>query len=100
MNDSKTIHGLARVRKWLYAKDLDERSAGCVLCGSCYGHGPANPMEDIPGPKSKCPPYEFYRFQRFTPKSRWLMAQRVFHGLDPVTPELKEVIYTCSNCLM
>ncbi|HEY7166366.1 MAG TPA: (Fe-S)-binding protein [Candidatus Binatia bacterium] len=100
MNDSKVNVGLARVKKWLYAKDLDERAAGCVLCGSCYGHGPANPMEDIPGPKSKCPPYEFYRFQRFTPKSRWLMAQRVFHGLDPITPELKEVIYTCSNCLM
>jgi len=57
-------------------------------------------MEDVPGPKSKCPPYEFYRFQRFTPKSRWLMSQRVFHGLDPITPELKEVIYTCTNCLM
>ena len=57
-------------------------------------------MEDIPGPKTKCPPYEFYRFQRFTPKSRWLMAQRVFHGLDPITPELKEVIYTCTDCLM
>jgi len=28
------------------------------------------------------------------------MAQRVFHGLDQITPELKEVIYTCSNCLM
>jgi heterodisulfide reductase subunit D len=92
--------GLERVKKWLYAKGLNERSAGCVLCGSCYGHGPANPMEDVPGPKSKCPPYEFYRFQRFTPKSRWLMAQRVFHGLDPITPELKEVIYTCTNCLM
>lgn len=92
--------GLERVQKWLYAKGLNERSAGCVLCGSCYGHGPANPMEDVPGPKSKCPPYEFYRFQRFTPKSRWLMAQRVFHGLDPITPELKEVIYTCTNCLM
>ena len=100
MNDPISTAGLARVKKWLYAKDLDERSAGCVLCGSCYGHGPANPMEDVPGPKSKCPPYEFYRFQRFTPKSRWLMAQRVFHGLDPITPELKEVIYTCSNCLM
>ena len=92
--------GLERVKKWLYAKGLEERSAGCVLCGSCYGHGPANPMEDVPGPKSKCPPYEFYRFQRFTPKSRWLMTQRVFHGLDPITPELKEVIYTCTNCLM
>jgi Fe-S oxidoreductase len=57
-------------------------------------------MEDVPGPKSKCPPYEFYRFQRFTPKSRWLMTQRVFHGLDPITSELKEVIYTCTNCLM
>ncbi len=100
MNDPISTAGLARVKKWLYAKDLDERSAGCVLCGSCYGHGPANPMEDVPGPKSKCPPYEFYRFQRFTPKSRWLMAQRVFHGLDRITPELKEVIYTCSNCLM
>ena len=100
MNGQKSTVGLARVKKWLYAKDLDERSAGCVLCGSCYGHGPANPMEDVPGPKSKCPPYEFYRFQRFTPKSRWLMAQRVFHGLDAITPELKEVIYTCSNCLM
>src|SRR5262249_20683757 len=33
-------------------------------------------------------------------KSRWLMAQRVFHGLDPITPELKEVIYACTNCLM
>lgn len=92
--------GLERVKKWLYAKGLGERSAGCVLCGSCYGHGPANPMEDEPGFKSKCPPYEFYRFQRFTPKSRWLMAQRVFHGLDPVTPELKEVLYTCTTCLM
>jgi Fe-S oxidoreductase len=70
------------------------------LCGSCYGHGPANPYEDAPGPKEKCPPYEFYRFQRHTPKSRWLMAQRVFHGLDPITPELKEVVYTCTNCLM
>ena len=99
-NDSKKTLGLERVKKWLYAKGLDERSAGCVLCGSCYGHGPANPMEDVPGPKTKCPPYEFYRFQRFTPKSRWLMAQRVFHGLDPITPELKEVIYTCTNCLM
>jgi heterodisulfide reductase subunit D len=57
-------------------------------------------MEDAPGSKEKCPPYEFYRFQRHTPKSRWLMAQRVFHGLDPVTPELKEVIYACTNCLM
>jgi heterodisulfide reductase subunit D len=99
-NDSNKTLGLERVKKWLYAKGLEERSAGCVLCGSCYGHGPANPMEDVPGPKSKCPPYEFYRFQRFTPKSRWLMAQRVFHGLDPITPELKEVIYTCTNCLM
>jgi heterodisulfide reductase subunit D len=92
--------GLQRVKKWLYAKDLDERGSGCVLCGSCYGHGPANPMEDEPGFKTKCPPYEFYRFQRFTPKSRWLMAQRLFHGLDEVTPELKEVIYTCTTCLM
>ena len=99
-NDSNKALGLERVKKWLYAKGLEQRSAGCVLCGSCYGHGPANPMEDVPGPKSKCPPYEFYRFQRFTPKSRWLMAQRVFHGIDPITPELKEVIYTCTNCLM
>jgi Fe-S oxidoreductase len=57
-------------------------------------------MEDHPGPKEKCPPYEFYRFQRHTPKSRWLMAQRVFHGLDPITPELKEVVYACTSCLM
>jgi Fe-S oxidoreductase len=57
-------------------------------------------MEDVAGPKEKCPPYEYYRFQRHTPKSRWLMAQRVFHGLDPITPELKEVIYACTNCLM
>jgi heterodisulfide reductase subunit D len=92
--------GLERVKKWLYAKDLAERSSGCVLCGSCYGHGPANPMEDVPGPKTKCPPYEFYRFQRHTPKSRWLMSQRVFHGLDSITAELKEVIYACTNCLM
>jgi Fe-S oxidoreductase len=99
-DESKSALGLARVKKWLYAKDIEERSAGCVLCGSCYGHGPANPLEDIPGPKAKCPPYEFYRFQRFTPKSRWLMAQRLFHGLDAITPELKEVIYTCTNCLM
>ena len=99
-NESKNPVGLERVKKWLYAKGLAERSAGCVLCGSCYGHGPANPMEDAPGPKEKCPPYEFYRFQRHTPKSRWLMAQRVFHGLDPITPELKEVIYACTNCLM
>ena len=28
------------------------------------------------------------------------MAQRVFHGLDPITPELKEIIYTCTDCLM
>jgi Fe-S oxidoreductase len=28
------------------------------------------------------------------------MSQRVFHGLDSITPELKEVIYTCSTCLM
>ena len=99
-DESKKPLGLERVKKWLYAKGLEERSSGCVLCGSCYGHGPANPMEDVPGPKTKCPPYEFYRFQRFTPKSRWLMAQRVFHGLDPITPELEEVIYTCTNCLM
>lgn len=92
--------GLQRVKRWLYAKDLEERGAGCVLCGSCYGHGPINPMEDIPSPKTKCPPYEFYRFQRFTPKSRWLMSQRVFHGEDKITPELKEVIYTCTTCLM
>lgn len=71
-----------------------------MLCGSCYGHGPANPMEDVPGPKTKCPPYEFYRFQRHTPKSRWLMAQRVFHKLDPITPELREIVYSCTNCLM
>jgi Fe-S oxidoreductase len=57
-------------------------------------------MEDEPGFKTKCPPYEFYRFQRFTPKSRWLMAQRLFHGVDEITPELKEVIYTCTTCLM
>ena len=99
-NESKKPIGLERVKRWLYAKGLDERSSGCVLCGSCYGHGPANPMEDLPGPKEKCPPYEFYRFQRHTPKSRWLMAQRVFHGLDPITPELKEVMYACTNCLM
>jgi Fe-S oxidoreductase len=99
-NQNKNPIGLERVKKWLYAKGLLERTSGCVLCGSCYGHGPANPMEDKPGPKEKCPPYEFYRFQRHTPKSRWLMAQRVFHGLDPITAELKEVIYACTNCLM
>jgi len=99
-NDTKNTAGLERVKKWLYARGLEARSSGCVLCGSCYGHGPANPMEDRPGPKEKCPPYEFYRFQRHTPKSRWLMAQRVFHGLDPITPELKEVIYACTNCLL
>jgi heterodisulfide reductase subunit D len=99
-NQNKTLVGLERVTKWLYAKGREERGSGCVLCGSCYGHGPANPMEDVPGPQEKCPPYEFYRFQRHTPKSRWLMAQRVFHGLDPITPELKEVIYACTNCLM
>jgi len=99
-NQNKNPIGLERVKKWLYAKGLGERSSGCVLCGSCYGHGPANPMEDKPGPKEKCPPYEFYRFQRHTPKSRWLMAQRVFHGLDPITDELKEVIYACTSCLM
>jgi len=99
-NRSVKPRGLERVKKWLYAKDVEQRSAGCVLCGSCYGHGPANPMEDEPGPKEKCPPYEFYRFQRFTPKSRWLMSQRVFHRLDEITPELKEIIYTCSTCLM
>jgi heterodisulfide reductase subunit D len=98
--DNNNPIGLERVKKWLYAKGLEERSSGCVLCGSCYGHGPANPMEDEPGPTEKCPPYEFYRFQRHTPKSRWLMSQRVFHGLDPITPELKEVIYACTNCLM
>jgi Fe-S oxidoreductase len=97
---TKKASGLDRVKKWLYAKGLEERSSGCVLCGSCYGHGPVNPMEDQPGFKTKCPPYEFYRFQRFTPKSRWLMAQRVFHGLDSITPELKEIIYTCTTCLM
>ncbi|HXF74791.1 MAG TPA: (Fe-S)-binding protein [Methylomirabilota bacterium] len=99
-NERKASVGLDRVKKWLYAKGLEERSSGCVLCGSCYGHGPANPMEDVPGPKEKCPPYEFYRFQRHTPKSRWLMSQRVFHGLDPITDELKEVIAACTNCLM
>jgi Fe-S oxidoreductase len=99
-SENKSPLGLERVKKWLYARRLEGRSSGCVLCGSCYGHGPANPMEDTPGPKEKCPPYEFYRFQRHTPKSRWLMAQRVFHGLDPITPELKEVIYACTNCLM
>jgi len=99
-NEDKKNLGLERVKRWLYAKGLEERSAGCVLCGSCYGHGPANPIEDNPGPKEKCPPYEFYRFQRHTPKSRWLMAQRVFHGLDTVTPELKEVMYACTTCLM
>jgi Fe-S oxidoreductase len=99
MSNEKPV-GLARVRQWLYAKGLEERSSGCVLCGSCYGHGPANPMEDFPGPKEKCPPYEYYRFQRHTPKSRWLMAQRVFHGLEPISPELKEVVYACTNCLM
>jgi Fe-S oxidoreductase len=99
-DESKKNFGLERVKKWLYAKDLNARSSGCVLCGSCYGHGPANPMEDLPGPKEKCPPYEFYRFQRHTPKSRWLMAQRVFHGLDPITPELKEIVYSCTTCLM
>ncbi|MGH7824756.1 MAG: (Fe-S)-binding protein [Candidatus Binatia bacterium] len=99
-DQSERPTGLKRVSKWLYAKGVEERSSGCVLCGSCYGHGPGNPMEDVPGPKSKCPPYEFYRFQRHTPKSRWLMAQRVFHGLDPITPELKEVIYSCTTCLM
>ena len=97
---TKTPSGLERVKRWLYAKDIEERSSGCVLCGSCYGHGPVNPMEDEPGPKTKCPPYEFYRFQRHTPKSRWLMSQRVFHGLDQITPELKEVVYACTTCLM
>lgn len=98
--DPKKLTGLARVDNWLYSKTLAERSSGCVLCGSCYGHGPANPMEDEPGPKEKCPPYEFYKFQRHTPKSRWLIAQRVFHGLDTITPETKEVVYACTNCLM
>ncbi|HTM06973.1 MAG TPA: (Fe-S)-binding protein [Verrucomicrobiae bacterium] len=99
-NKEKAISGLARVKRWLYTQEGGERGAGCVLCGSCYGHGPVNPMEDEPGFQTKCPPYEYYRFQRFTPKSRWLMSQRVFHGLDAITPELKEVIYTCTTCLM
>jgi Fe-S oxidoreductase len=28
------------------------------------------------------------------------MAQRVFHGMDSVTPELKSVMYACTTCLM
>jgi heterodisulfide reductase subunit D len=28
------------------------------------------------------------------------MAERVFHGLDPITPELKQVIYSCTSYLM
>jgi Fe-S oxidoreductase len=28
------------------------------------------------------------------------MAQRVFHRLDEISPELKEVTYACTNCLM
>ena len=99
-DESQKNLGLERVKKWLYAKGLGERSSGCVLCGWCYGHGPANPMEDVSGPKEKCPPYELYRFQRHTPKSRWMMAQRVFHGFDAITPELKEIIYSCRTCLM
>lgn len=99
-NESKKKLALERFRNWLYAKDLDERSRGCVLCGSSYGHGPANPMEDVPGAKEKCSPYKFYRFRRHTTKSRWLMPQRVFHRLDPITPELKEIIYSCTTCLM
>jgi hypothetical protein len=80
-HESKESLGLERVKKWLYAKGLDERSSGSVLYGSYYGHGPANPMEDVPGPKEKCPPYEFYRFQRHTPESCWLMASVSFTGL-------------------
>jgi Fe-S oxidoreductase len=28
------------------------------------------------------------------------MGQRLYHGLDAITPELKEVVFTCTNCLM
>ena len=95
-DEPKKNLGLERVKKWRYAKRLDERSSGCVLCGSCYGHGPANPLEDVPGPQEKSPTYGLYWFQRLTPKLRWLIAQRVFHGFDPITPVLKEIIYSCT----
>jgi hypothetical protein len=52
-DESKKNLGLERVKEWLYAKRLDERSSGCVLCGLCYGQGPANPMEDVPGLEEK-----------------------------------------------
>jgi len=89
--------GLARVKRWLYATDTD-KSSGCILCGSCFGKGPSNPMEDDPGSTTPCPSYEFYKWLRFTARTRWLMAQRLYHGMEKITPELKEIVYTCTNC--
>ena len=94
--ETKTI-GLERVKRWLYAKDTD-KSSGCMLCSSCYGKGPSNPMEDDPGSMTQCPSYEFYKWLRFTARTRWLMAQRAYHGMEKITPELKEIVYTCTNC--
>src|SRR5258706_15656070 len=96
----KAPSGLERVKRWLYAKGGEERSSGCVLCGSGHGHGPVNPMEDEPGFQTKCPPDEYYRCQRLPPKARWLLSQRVFHGPDPVTPGLKEGVYPRTPCLL
>lgn len=98
--EEKELSGLERNKRWLFDKNMGRRTSGCLLCGACFGRGPSNPMEDEPGPVTKCLSYEKYFFQRFTPKARWLMAQRVYHGLEKITPELKEIAYTCTTCGM
>ena len=97
VNQKAETIGLERVKRWLYAKDTD-KSSGCILCSSCFGNGPSNPFEDEPGSNTQCPSYQFYKFVRFTARTRWLMAQRVYYGMEKITPELKEVAYTCTNC--
>lgn len=92
--------GFERIKRWLYATDMDQVTSGCTLCGSCFGRGPSNPMEDEPGSKYKCLSYNYYLFQKWAPKARWLMTQRIYHGLEPFTDEYKDIIFRCTTCGM
>ena len=75
----------------------------CWLCGSCFGRGPTEPhnwreLNPDPSPNERCPSYEYFKFRTYTAMDRNSLATLMYRENFPITDDLKQVIYSCTQC--
>ncbi len=76
--------------------DFEEMMDSCVRCSKCK----FIPQIQI---KSKrfshiCPSIEYYNFHAYSGGGRMIMANALHRGRIEFTPEMLEVLYSCTNC--